>query len=152
MRVHLLAVGRCKEAAIKALVAEYGNRLRPALALIEVEERRTLPAADLKAREGQLLLEALPKGATLVALDEHGKSLTSQAFAEQMGRWRDSGVADLAFAIGGADGHDAALLNRADFKLSLSPLTWPHMLVRVMLAEQVYRAQSILAGHPYHRE
>jgi 23S rRNA (pseudouridine1915-N3)-methyltransferase len=152
MRVHLLAVGRCKEAAIKSLVAEYGNRLRPALSLVEVEERKALPAAELKAREGQLLLEALPKGATLVALDEHGKSLSSQAFAEQVGRWRDSGVADLAFAIGGADGHDAALLSRADFKLSLSPLTWPHMLVRVMLAEQVYRAHSILAGHPYHRE
>ncbi|KJV10079.1 50S rRNA methyltransferase [Elstera litoralis] len=152
MRVHLLAVGRCKEAAIKSLVAEYGNRLRPALSLIEVEERRALPAAELKAREGQLLLEAVPKGATLVALDEHGKSLSSQAFADQIGRWRDSGVADLAFAIGGADGHDAALLDRADFKLSLSPLTWPHMLVRVMLAEQVYRAHSILAGHPYHRE
>lgn len=152
MRVHLLAVGRCKEAAIKSLVAEYSNRLRPALVLVEVEERRALPAAELKAREGQLLLDALPKGATLVALDEHGKSLSSQAFAEQVGRWRDSGVADLAFAIGGADGHDAALLARADFKLSLSPLTWPHMLVRVMLAEQVYRAHSILAGHPYHRE
>jgi 23S rRNA (pseudouridine1915-N3)-methyltransferase len=152
MRVHLLAVGRCKEAAIKSLVAEYGNRLRPALSLVEVEERKALPAAELKAREGQLLLEALPKGATLVALDEHGKSLSSQAFAEQVGRWRDSGVADLAFAIGGADGHDAALLSRADLKLSLSPLTWPHMLVRVMLAEQVYRAHSILAGHPYHRE
>lgn len=152
MRVHLLAVGRCKEAAIKSLVAEYGNRLRPALSVVEVEERRALPAAELKAREGQLLLEALPKGATLVALDEHGKNLSSQAFAEQIGRWRDSGVADLAFAIGGADGHDSALLSRADFKLSLSPLTWPHMLVRVMLAEQVYRAHSILAGHPYHRE
>ncbi len=152
MRVHLLAVGRCKDAAIKSLVAEYGNRLRPALSIIEVEERKPLPAAELKARESQLLLGALPQGATLVALDERGKSLSSQAFADQVAKWRDSSVADLAFAIGGADGHDAALLDRADFKLSLSSLTWPHMLVRVLLAEQVYRAHAILAGHPYHRQ
>lgn len=152
MRVHLLAVGRCKDTAIKSLVADYGNRLRPALTVTEVEEKRALPPADLKAREGQLLLAALPQGATLVALDERGKSLTSQAFAEQVGRWRDTGTADLAFAIGGADGHDPALLARADYKLSLSALTWPHMLVRVLLAEQIYRAHSILAGHPYHRE
>lgn len=110
-----------------------------------------MSGAERKAREGKLLLDALPKGACLIALDERGKALDSAAFAALMARQADSGVADLAFAIGGADGHDEAVTARAERLLSLGPMTWPHMLVRALMAEQLFRAQSILTGHPYHR-
>jgi 23S rRNA (pseudouridine1915-N3)-methyltransferase len=152
MRCHLIAVGRAKPGPTRQIFALYAERLSPPLSLIEVEEKRPLPEAQLKEREAELLLAALPKGALLVLLDEHGKALSSQGFAEKLGVWRDQGVADLAFAIGGAAGHGPATRTRADFTLSLGPLTWPHMLVRGMLAEQLYRGFSILAGHPYHRE
>jgi len=111
-----------------------------------------LPAAALKAREAQLILEALPAGARLIALDEGGALWSSRALSERLAAWRDQGVAELAFAIGGADGLGAAVFDRADATLSLGPMTWPHLLVRGMLLEQLYRAQQILAGHPYHRE
>ncbi len=113
--------------------------------------RQRLPAAALKAREAELILEALPPGDRLVALDERGAAWSSQALAGRLGRWRDDGLPELAFAIGGAEGLDAAILNRADAILSFGPMTWPHRLVRGMLLEQLYRAQQILAGHPYHR-
>ncbi len=87
-----------------------------------------------------------------VVLDERGKALTSAVFAEQLGRWRDDGVREARFLIGAADGHDHAERDQADLLLSFGTLTWPHMLARAMLAEQLWRATSILAGHPYHRE
>ena len=87
----------------------------------------------------------------MVALDGRGKTLTSEEFATRLARWRDDGIADLVFVIGGADGLDRRLIERAAFVLSLGAMTWPHLLVRVLLAEQIYRAQSILLGHPYHR-
>ena len=105
----------------------------------------------LKRAEAELLLAAIPQGSVVVALDERGKALSSEAFAAKMGAWRDQGAADIAFLIGGADGHGDAVRARADFLLALGPMTWPHMLVRGMLTEQIYRAQQILAGHPYHR-
>jgi 23S rRNA (pseudouridine1915-N3)-methyltransferase len=88
----------------------------------------------------------------VVALDERGKSITSGAFAQQLMRWRDDGRPAASFIIGGADGLDPALAGKADLVLSFSPLTWPHQLVRIMLSEQLYRATTILSGHPYHRE
>jgi 23S rRNA (pseudouridine1915-N3)-methyltransferase len=99
-----------------------------------------------------LLLNALPARTPLMALDEHGSAWSSRTVADRIGAWRDRGVAELAFAIGGADGLDAAVLDRAEAVLSLGPMTWPHLLVRGMLLEQLYRAQQILAGHPYHRD
>lgn len=104
-----------------------------------------------KQREGERLIAAVPTGARVVALDERGKSLDSPAFAALLKRWQDEGVGDLAFVIGGAEGLSGALLARADLTLSFGPMTWPHLLVRVLLAEQLYRAQCILDGHPYHR-
>ena len=86
-----------------------------------------------------------------MALDERGEALDSVGFAERLKRWRDAGVRDVAFLIGGADGHGAAVRARAEMLLSLGPMTWPHLMVRGMLAEQLYRASTILAGHPYHR-
>lgn len=152
MRCRVIAVGRARPGPAQALFELYGGRLAPPLALTEVEEKRRLPPAQLREREAELLLAALPRGAVAVALDEHGTAETSEAFAARLGAWRDAGVAELAFLVGGADGHGAAVLARADWRMALGPLTWPHMLVRALIAEQLYRGFSILAGHPYHRE
>lgn len=101
--------------------------------------------------EAVLLERAIPKASVIVALDERGKLQSSPEFASQLGDWRDSGRGDVAFVIGGADGIAPDLRKRADFKLSFGRMVWPHMLARVMLSEQLYRAASILAGSPYHR-
>jgi 23S rRNA (pseudouridine1915-N3)-methyltransferase len=161
MRILVAAVGRGRagKAAVaeQALFDDYARRLAargPAgmtLTLREVEERRKLSPAQHKAAEAGLLLGEIPKGATLVALDARGRTLSSEDFAQRLARWRDDGIADLAFVIGGADGLDRTILERASFVLSLGSMTWPHLLARAMLAEQIYRAQSILLGHPYHR-
>ncbi len=103
------------------------------------------------AAEGAQLARAVPAGAVLCVLDERGEELTSPAFASRMADWRDGGRQDAAFVIGGADGVDPALRARADLVLSFGRMVWPHLLVRVMLAEQLYRATTILAGSPYHR-
>ena len=122
------------------------------MAIVELEEKRSLPAAQLKDREADLLLAALPAEARLVALDEGGATWTSRDLAKRIAGWRDGGVAAAAFAIGGADGLGKRVLERADDILALGTMTWPHFLVRGMLLEQLYRAQQIIAGHPYHRE
>lgn len=124
----------------------------PPVTLVELEEKRRLPAAELKQREAQLILAAVPLGARLVALDERGSAWTSRQLADRLAGWRDAGTAALAFAIGGADGLGQAVIDRADAVLSLGPMTWPHLLARSLLLEQLYRAQQILVGHPYHRE
>jgi 23S rRNA (pseudouridine1915-N3)-methyltransferase len=156
MRITLVAVGRAKAGAMRDLFEDFAGRLNPAqgygpLILKEVEERRPLAPAELKRREAALLRAAIPAGARLVALEVHGKALSSEDFAARLGHWRDEGLADLAFIVGGAEGLDPELSAVADLTLSLGPMTWPHMLVRVLLAEQLFRAQSILTGHPYHR-
>lgn len=151
MQFGIVAVGRARKGAMRDLFEEYAGRLTPKISLREVEERRPLKGDELKRREAALLLEALPDDALIVALDGTGKQLSSEALAKKIGTWQDDGQRDIRFVIGGADGHDKSLLDRAAFTLSLGPQTWPHMLVRVMLAEQLYRADSILKGHPYHR-
>lgn len=151
MRLHIVAVGKLKAGPHLALARHYADRLAWPLAIREVEEKRPLPAAELKEREGALLLAAVPAGAVLVALDEHGRSLTSAAFAQKLAQWRDAGASDLAFLIGGADGLADRVRQKAQLVLSLGTMTWPHLLARGMLLEQLYRAQQILAGHPYHR-
>jgi len=137
---------------LRELQALYAGRIVPPPVIVEFEERRRLPAAVLKTREAKLILGALPSGSPLVALDERGAAWSSRAFAARIAAWRDQGWPELAFAIGGADGLGAAVLDRAHTIISLGPMTWPHLLVRGMLLEQLYRAQQILAGHPYHRE
>ena len=151
MRLTVVAVGRAQDEPIQELWARYAARLKPPLVLRLVEDKRRGAPAELKAREARLLLDALPERALVVALDGRGKALDSAGLARQLGRWRDQGARDVAFVIGGADGLDDTVLDRAGLVLSLGPMTWPHQLVRVMLAEQLYRAQTILAGHPYHR-
>ena len=152
MRLWRAAVGRARPGPEAELFRAYAGRLQPELHLREVEEKRKLSPPERMAREAELLLAALPAGALVVVLDERGQAMPSRVFAERLGRWRDDGLPDLAFVIGGADGHGDAVRQRAGLLLSLGPMTWPHMLVRVLLAEQLWRAQSILAGHPYHRD
>ena len=152
MRLLIAAVGRIKAGPLANLQSEYVKRLGGTIAIKEVEERRALPAEQRKAREGELLLAALPEGAFVVALDERGKTLASAGFAERMQRWQADGVKTLAFVIGGADGLAQPVVQRARLALSLGAMTWPHLLARILLLEQLYRAQQILNGHPYHRE
>jgi 23S rRNA (pseudouridine1915-N3)-methyltransferase len=156
LRVHLIAVGRLRTGPEKDLVDDYVTRfdrtgralgLGP-LSLTEVEDRK---GGGMSA-EAALLERALPKGATLCILDERGRVESSPQFADRLARWRDQGTSDLAFVIGGADGIEPAFRARADHALSFGKMVWPHMLVRVMLSEQLYRAASILAGSPYHRD
>jgi 23S rRNA (pseudouridine1915-N3)-methyltransferase len=130
----------------------YAKRIVPPATILELEEKRPLPPALLKAREAELILAALPAGSRLVALDRGGTAWSSRELAERLAAWRDRGTGAVAFAIGGAEGLGAAVLERADAVLSLGAMTWPHLLARSMLLEQLYRAQQILAGHPYHRE
>ena len=151
MRLTIIAVGRHKAGPLKALQEFYAGRIRWPLTVREVEERRKLPPAELKAREAELILAALPKDAVLIALDARGKNLSSADFAARLARWRDAD-ASLAFVIGGADGLADSIVHEATLVLALGAMTWPHLLVRGMLLEQLYRTQQILAGHPYHRE
>lgn len=151
MKLTLACIGRAGRGPERDLYEHYAGRIRWPLALRELEEKRKLPPAQLIEREGELLLGAVPDKAIVVALDRRGKVVDSEAFAQRLGRWRDDSVADLAFLIGGADGHTEGLLKRADLVLSFGAMTWPHLLARAMLAEQIYRAQQLLAGHPYHR-
>lgn len=154
MRLMVAAVGRFgagRGAAERTLFDDYVKRLSQPIELKEVTEKRPLPAQQLRQREGALLLAAVPEGARVVALDAGGRALSSPTLAKRLGEWRESGIRDLAFLIGGAEGLDSAVLERSDLVLSLGTMTWPHLLVRVLLAEQLYRAQCIAAGHPYHR-
>ncbi len=152
MRLTLIAVGRAKRGPEQDLFELYTKRMQPSLDLIEVEEKRPLSGAELMAREAGLIQAKIPDGAQLVALDERGKAMSSRDFAGFLTAGEDDGVRDLVFVIGGADGLHQSVRKRAHRVLSFGPQTWPHMLVRVMLAEQVYRAQTIQAGHPYHRD
>lgn len=121
-------------------------------AVTELAESRASAAATRKTEEAKAIAAQVPEGAVLVTLDERGQSIGSEAFANRIAGWRDNGKQAVTFVIGGADGLDPDLAGRAGLVLSFSPLTWPHQLVRVMLAEQLYRATTILSGHPYHRE
>ena len=150
------AVGRAKAGPARALFEQYAARLARGplgpLTLKEVEAKGAWPPAELRRREAELLLAAVPAGAPIVALDERGQALTSAEFAGRLGRWRDAGTAELAFLIGGAEGLDERVRSAAEMVFSLGPPTWPHLLVRALLAEQLFRAASLLTGHPYHRE
>jgi 23S rRNA (pseudouridine1915-N3)-methyltransferase len=130
----------------------YAARLFPPPAVVELDVKQRLPPALLKAREGELILQALPSGVPLVALEQRGSEWSSRDLADRLATWRDQGTAELAFAIGGAEGLGEAVLDHAAASVSLGAMTWPHLLVRGMLLEQLYRAQQILAGHPYHRD
>lgn len=159
MRLHLAAIGKLKAGPERDLSARYLDRFGKAgraigLELAPVIERGESRAGDSgqrKREEGESVLSALPTDCTLWALDETGEALASVGFAAAMAALRDGGQRDLALVIGGPDGHDPALLARAERRLSFGRMTWPHQMVRIMVAEQLYRAVTILSGHPYHR-
>ncbi|PVA06259.1 23S rRNA (pseudouridine(1915)-N(3))-methyltransferase RlmH [Thalassorhabdomicrobium marinisediminis] len=155
MKVTLCVVGRLRAGPERDLIDDYLTRFdRTGRALglgpVDVREVEDRKGGGMAA-EAALLENALPAGAAVIALDERGKLKTSPEFAADLTRFRDDGRRDLAFVIGGADGIDPTLRARCDAALSFGKMVWPHMLVRVMLAEQLYRAASILAGAPYHR-
>ncbi len=151
MRVTVAAVGRARGGVFRDLYDRYAGRSAWDIALREVEARGT-DARSRRRAEGERLLAAIPKGARVVALDEAGEMLSSREFAAWIGRARDAGTRDLCVLVGGPDGLDEAAKVRADLVLSLGRATWPHLLARGLAVEQLYRAQGILAGHPYHRE
>ena len=151
MNIVIAAVGKSRGGHEQELYESYLARLPWRVALKEIEIKKELSPDVRRTREGEALLAAVPEGARVVALDERGKAEDSAVFARRIGRWRDDGVRGLAFIIGGADGLDEAVRKRADAVLSFGTMTWPHMLVRALLAEQLYRAHTILTGHPYHR-
>jgi 23S rRNA (pseudouridine1915-N3)-methyltransferase len=154
MRITICAVGRLKSGPEAALVSDYlarFDRVGRGLGLGPASVAEVDAKGGGRAEEGRLLAQALPKGAIVCALDERGAALSSEAFAERLMRHAERGERDLAFLIGGADGIEPGLRERADLSLSFGAMVWPHLLARVMLAEQLYRGASILAGTPYHR-
>ncbi|HWY14181.1 MAG TPA: 23S rRNA (pseudouridine(1915)-N(3))-methyltransferase RlmH [Rhizomicrobium sp.] len=159
MRIAILAAGLARGTPQNALVDEYLTRARAigrqqgvvALSVEEVAVSRLREARARIAEEGEKLAGRIPAGAHIIALDARGKGMTSEAFAEMLGAMRDAGARDLAFLIGGPDGLDLGPGVKPGRSLAFGPQTWPHLLVRTMLAEQIYRALTILGGHPYHR-
>ena len=147
MKIHVIAVGKLKSSPLLDLCAEYQKRLGPTVTLREIDA----PKGSTSKQEAPLILKNLPQKAFIIALDERGETLTSPEFAKKIGGWQNR-AGDIAFLIGGADGFDEKVREKADYLLSFGKQTWPHMLVRVMLLEQIYRARQIAAGHPYHRQ
>lgn len=155
MRLHICAVGRLRAGPERDLIKDYLTRFDRTGRALGLGPARIHEIDDRKgsgmAGEAQLLERAIPAGSVIVALDERGQLLSSPKFAQKIARWRDDGRGDVAFLIGGADGLAPDLRTKADLSLSFGQMVWPHMLARVMLCEQLYRAATILAGSPYHR-
>jgi 23S rRNA (pseudouridine1915-N3)-methyltransferase len=159
MKISVHAVGRMKTGPERELADRYFDRFAkagPAIGLefagvAETPESRAQTGSERRREEGRALQGYLQPGNALFLLDERGRNFSSEEFAGRLGLLRDGGRKGLVLAIGGADGHDASLRDQADLVISMGAMTWPHQIVRVMLGEQLYRAATILAGHPYHR-
>ncbi|MBR0755113.1 23S rRNA (pseudouridine(1915)-N(3))-methyltransferase RlmH [Bradyrhizobium jicamae] len=159
MRLVVICIGRLKQGPERELAERYRERFEDigrklgfrGLEIHEIAESRARDAAARIAEEAAAITALLPDKYALVALDERGKSVDSASFAAQLGRWRDEGSANTVFVIGGADGLSPELQRKAQLRIAFGSATWPHQMVRVMLLEQIYRAATILAGHPYHR-
>ena len=159
MKLYLVGVGRLKPGPERDLVARYGGRCEAsgrnigftAFEMREIDESRARRPDDRKAEEALAIEGLLPPQSRRICLDERGKSLTSEEFAKKLGDWRDASAGACAFIIGGPDGLDSGFRQRADLTLSFGAMTWPHQLVRALAAEQIFRAMTILSGHPYHR-
>jgi 23S rRNA (pseudouridine1915-N3)-methyltransferase len=159
MRLVIIAIGRLKQGPERELAERYRERIDDigrklgfrGLEVLEIPESRARDAATRMAEEAAAISGAIPEKSVLVALDERGQNIDSAAFARHLGRWRDQAVGSTIFVIGGADGLSPDLRRKAKLSIAFGSATWPHQMVRVMLLEQVYRAATILAGHPYHR-
>jgi 23S rRNA (pseudouridine1915-N3)-methyltransferase len=159
MRLVVMSIGRLKQGPERELAERYRERFDDigrklgfrGLEIHEIPESRARDAATRISEEAAAISAAIPDKSVLVALDERGDNIDSSAFARHLGRWRDDSVANTIFVIGGADGLSPDLRRRAKVRVAFGSATWPHQMVRVMLLEQIYRAATILAGHPYHR-
>ena len=153
MQIIISAIGKLKKNTPEdELIQDYLKKTKWPVTIKEFEEKKTLTVEQLKEAESNLLLSSIPQGGKIIALDERGKTPSSREFAELIGKWLDEGVQSISFLIGGANGHAEKLREKADYKLSFGRMTLPHMLARVVLAEQIYRAKTILDGHPYHKD
>ena len=159
MRILVAAIGRLKQGPERELSERYRKRAADAgrgvgfrgVEIIEIRESKARETEKRVIEESIALANVIPEDAVTIVLDERGENLDSLEFSREIMRWRDAGRATAIFAIGGADGLAASLRERADLRLAFGSVTWPHQLVRIMLLEQVYRAATLLAGHPYHR-
>lgn len=151
MKVTIAAIGKFKNSPEKEIFHSYLKRVSWHVDLKESEAKKSISGDQLKDAEAALLQASIPKSSKLIVLDERGKNISSAELASLIQSWQNDGTSSVAFAIGGADGLRDTLRQEADFVLSFGKLTWPHMLVRSMLAEQIYRVYSIISGHPYHR-
>ena len=159
MRLHVAAIGKLKSGPEKMLAHDYASRIEVmgrkaglnSLKISDFSESQAQSAYQRMAEEAQILWAALPASTHVIALDERGPSLSSEAFAARIGKLAAQGTTDLAFLIGGADGHDPETRKKANELMSFGAMTWPHRLVRIMLLEQIYRSVTILINHPYHR-
>jgi 23S rRNA (pseudouridine1915-N3)-methyltransferase len=159
MRLVVVSIGRLKQGPERELAERYRERFDDigrklgfrGLEIHEISESRSRDTATRISEEAAAISAAIPEKSVLVALDERGKSIDSSSFAQHLGRWRDEGIATTIFTIGGADGLSPDLQRKAKLRIAFGSATWPHQMVRVMLLEQIYRAATILAGHPYHR-
>lgn len=160
MQIFVGAIGRLKKSDELNLCNKFELRIKRAGAQLgftqfnhlDFDEDKSPQTQIRKTKEAEKLLNAIPKGAIIIALDEHGKHFTSAEFSQKIANFRDDGAPAIAFLLGGPDGHGQDVLNQADLKLSLSKMTWPHQIARALLFEQIYRAITIMSGHPYHRE
>jgi|SRR6266404_2506532 23S rRNA (pseudouridine1915-N3)-methyltransferase len=159
MRLVVIAVGRLKQGPERELAERYQKRFDEVgrrlgfrgLEVHEIAESRARDVATRMAEEGAAISAAIPEKSVLVMLDERGENIASHGFADRLGRWRDQSVASTVFVIGGADGLSPDLGRKESLRIAFGTATWPHQMVRIMLLEQLYRAATIMAGHPYHR-
>jgi 23S rRNA (pseudouridine1915-N3)-methyltransferase len=153
MKILISAIGKLnKKSPENELISNYIKKTKWPVIIKENEEKKALSGDALKEAESRLLMASIPAGAKIVVLDERGEELSSKELAKKVATWRDNGIQDIAFLIGGANGHTAETRQKADLILSFGRMTMPHMLARVILTEQIYRIKTILDGHPYHRE
>lgn len=152
MHLRIITIGKDRREEFAPAIARYRKQLPWELEILEKQPKKPNAPVDQRMKEEAALMLAAAEGCDLrIALDEHGKALTSEAFAAKLGDWRDAGQGRVAFFIGGADGLHQDLLALCDMKLAFGQMTWPHQMVRLMLVEQLYRAYTLLSGHPYHR-
>lgn len=152
MKITVIAVGKLRVGPESMLVDHFAKRITWPFEILEVEEKKKLSIPKLKKSEANLLLKRCPSGSEIIALDQLGENISSTELATKFNNWQDTGSKEVCILIGGANGLDDIVRKRAGLVISFGRLTWPHMLARAMLTEQIYRAKQIIDGHPYHRE
>lgn len=154
MKISIISIGKFENSPHKQVYETYIKRLKWKVELkeLDLKNSQNFSVPKIKEGEGALILKALKPSSKLIVLDEEGKQFSSVAFAKMISDFAVAGDSDLSFVIGGSDGLSEEVLQKSNLKISFGKMTFPHLMVRAILAEQLYRAQSIIAGHPYHRE